>query len=411
MKLNPLLAAALIGAGTLATTAAHAAATSWDPSWAFSGFGTVGYVKTDTDQALFAVPPAALGADKDGTLGVDSRVGAQVTLKANNVFSATVQALSERNGKGNFKPAVEWAFLKAQVTPELSVRAGRIGLPLFAVSDFRKVGFSNLWLRTPLDVYGQVGFSHFDGADAIYQASVGSTTLTGQVFTGTSSAWNDGTNVHVRKQIGFNLTAEFDNGITLRVGRDQGKLTVDNSNLDQLVAILGATATQVAIPALAATGAQLDSHDKDASFTGVGVALDHENWVGSFEFTKRKTSSYVSSTTGWALTGGYRIGTFTPYVVVSKLKRDSDNVDTTTLNAVPPLAQLAAITNATLASQDVSQKTNSVGVRWDAYKNIDVKAQYDRIKPGTGAKGLFNETQPGFSGDVSVYSLAVDFVF
>ena len=96
--------------------------------------------------------------------------------------------ISQRNGNGNFKPAIEWAFVKAQVTPGLSLRAGRIGAPLFAVSDFRSIGYSNLWLRTPIDVYGQVPFSHFDGADAIYQDTIGSTTLTGQVFDGNTDS-------------------------------------------------------------------------------------------------------------------------------------------------------------------------------------------------------------------------------
>ena len=405
MKLNPLLAAALMGGGTLASTAAHADATSWDPSWAFSGFGTLGYVQTNTDEALYSGPGQALGASKDGTLGVDSKIGGQVNAKINNVFSGTVQALSERNGKGNFKPQIEWAFLKAQVTPELSVRAGRIGSPMFAVSDFRNIGYSNLWLRTPQDVYGQIGFSHFDGADAIYQASVGSTTLTGQVFYGDTNATNDGTPVHVRNQIGLNLTAEFDGGITLRVGRVQGKLSLDSSALDGLVTIL----KSVPVAGFSEAGNQFSVHDKDASFTGVGIAFDHGNWVGGVEYTKRKTSSYVSSTTGWAATGGYRVGKFTPYVVVSQIKVDSTNVDTAPLAAVP---SLAAAVDSTLAGQNVAQKTDSLGVRWDVYKNIDIKAQYDRIKVGDGAKGFFNDAKPGFGGTtVSVYSVALDFVF
>ena len=404
MKLNPLLSAALVAASSLVSTAAHADATSWDPSWAFSGFGTLGYVETNTDLGLFAGPGQPSGAGKDGTLGVDSKLGAQVNAKANNVFSGTVQVLSERNGKGNFKPAIEWGFVKAQVTPGLSVRVGRIGDPLFMVSDFRSIGYSNLWLRTPLDVYGQVAFSHFDGADAIYQDTVGSTTLTGQVFYGNTNTVADGTPIHVKHQFGLNLTAEFDNGITLRAGRAQGKLSADSASLDQLVGILATTP-------FAAVGDQLSLDNKDASFTGVGIAYDQGSWVANAEYTKRKTSSYISSTTGWEATLGYRIEKFTPYVVVSQLKRDNTNVDNTIPTSVPTLAPLAAAVDGLIANQNLAQKTDSVGVRWDAYKNLDVKLQYDRIKPAAGAPGLFNRVEPGFGGTVSVYSVAVDFVF
>jgi hypothetical protein len=404
MKLNPLLIAALAGASGLASSAAHADATSWDPSWAFSGFGTVGYVETNTDQALYAGPGQSGGASKEGTFGVDSKIGGQINAKANNVFSATVQAISERNGDGNFKPAIEWAFVKAQVTPGLSLRAGRIGAPLFAVSDFRNIGYANLWLRTPLDVYGQVAFSHFDGADAIYQDTLGSTTLTGQVFYGNTNTVSDGTPIHVKHQVGLNVTAEFDNGITLRAGHVQGKLSADSTALDQLVGILSQTP-------FAAVGNEVSVTNKDASFTGVGIAYDHDDWVGGVEYTKRKTSSYISSTTGWAATLGYRVDKFTPYAVISQLKVDSSNVNNTIPTSVPQLAPLAAAVNGLITDQIVSQKTDSVGVRWDAWKNIDVKVQYDHIKPGAGSKGLFNRVEPGFDSSVSVYSVAVDFVF
>ena len=403
MKLNTILAA-LAGACGLASSAAHADAFSWDPSWAFSGFGTVGYVQTNTDAGLYAGPGQSGGAGKDGTFGVDSKIGGQINAKANNVFSATVQVISERDGDGNFKPSVDWAFVKAQVTPGLSLRAGRIGAPLFAVSDFRNIGYSNLWLRTPVDVYGQVAFSHFDGGDAIYQDTIGSTTVTGQVYYGRTNSVSDGTPIHVKQETGVNVTVEFDDGITLRAGRVQGKLTADSASLDQLVAILSATP-------FAAVGQEVSVQSKDASFTGFGIGYDHDNWVASAEYTKRKTSSYVSSTTGWNATLGYRVGKFTPYASVSQIKVDNSNVNNTIPASVPQLAPLAAAVNGLIANQNLAQKTDSVGLRWDAYKNIDVKVQYDRIKPGAGAKGLFNRVTSPLPSSVSVYSVAVDFLF
>jgi len=404
MKLSPVQAAVAAVACNMLAANANAQATSWDPSWSFSGFGTAGYVQTNTDLGLFAGPAQPSGAGTDGTFGVDSKIGGQINAKANTVFSGTVQVLSQRDGKGNFKPSVDWAFAKAQVTPELAVRVGRIGAPLFAVSDFRNVGYSNLWVRPPLDVYGQVGFSHFDGADVIYQASVAGVALTTQALYGNTETINGGSPVHIRHQEGLNFTAEFDDGITLRVGRLQAKLSVDNAALAHLVSLIDSTP-------FAAVGNEVSATDKSASFTGVGLAIDHDNWVGSVEYTKRKTSSYVSSTTGWAATGGYRVGKFTPFAVVSKLKVDSSNVDNTIPTSVPQLAPLAAAVDGLIANQELSQKTVSAGLRWDAWKNIDIKAQYDRVTPDHD-RGLFNNVKPGFgSTAVDVYSVAVDFVF
>jgi len=404
MKITPVRRAILAGACSLGAAGLHAQALSFDPSATFSGFGTVAYTQTDTHLGLYAAPGEAGGASTDGTLGVDSKLGLQVNGKLNAVFSGTVQAISERTGAGNFKPQIDWAFAKAQVTPELALRAGRMGAPMFAVSDFRNVGYANVWVRPPIDVYGQVAFSHFDGADATWQQSVGSTTLTAQVLYGHTDYDNNGTPIHVSRQVGFNATAEFDNGITLRIGRVQGKLTADSASLTHLVDVLAATP-------YAAVGEELSAQDKDASFTGIGLAYDHDDWLASAEYTKRKLSLYAASTTGWDATLGYRVGKFTPYAVVSQLRRDSTNVDDTIPANVPQLAPLRAGVEGLIASADIAQKTDALGLRWDAYKNLDVKVQVDHITPAAGARGLFNNVQPGFGAAVNVYTVALDFVF
>ncbi len=404
MTFTPLHRAIVGGSAVLVAAGAQAQAASWDPSFAFSGFGTAAYTQTDTHDALYAAPGEASGASTDGSFGVDSKLGLQANAKANRIFSATVQAISERNGKGNFKPALDWAFVKAQFTPEFSVRAGRMGAPLFAVSDFRNIGYSNVWVRPPLDVYGQVGFSHFDGGDVTWQSTLGSATVTAQAYAGHTDYNSGGTPVHVSKQRGFNLTAELDDGITLRVGRVQGKLSADSASLAHLVAVLRTTP-------FASVGDEISAEPKDASFTGVGLGYDQGSWLGSVEYTKRKLNTYAASTMGWAATLGYRIDKFTPYGTVSRLRRDSTNVNDTIPTGVPQVAPLRAAVEGLIANSDIAQKTQALGLRWDAWKNLDVKAQVDHITPDAGARGLFNSPKPGFSGAVNVYTVAVDFVF
>ncbi|MEP6504659.1 MAG: hypothetical protein ABJD97_15075 [Betaproteobacteria bacterium] len=95
---------------------------------------------------------------------------------------------------------------------------------------------------------------------------------------------------------------------------------------------------------------------------------------------------------------------------MSKLKVDSYNVNIT-IPAAGPLLPLKMGVDGLLAGQNIAQKTGSLGLRWDAYKNVAVKAQYDHIEPD-GGPGLFNRVNPGFGNDaVSVYSVSVDFVF
>lgn len=385
-----------------------AQAQSEESAFSFSGFGTVGLAGTNTDKAHYVIPGQLRGGDKSWSGEVDSKLGLQVTGRMNPMFSATAQLLTKQNSEGNWTPELEWAFVKAQVNPALALRLGRMGAPFFAVSDFRDVGYANTWLRPPIDVYGQVPVSHFDGADALYQTSLGSTTLSAQVFAGASTAHFEGTKLKLKRIVGVNATAEFDGGVTLRVGHAQGKIHVYSDTLGALVAGLRA----VPLPAVVGVGNELAADGKDASFTGIGLAVDRGQWLANFEYTKRRTDAYVPDTTGWYGTVGLRYGKFTPYVTVSRLKVDSSNVNNVVpVGLSPQLTALKGLVDQAVEGQRTEQSSTGLGLRWDAWRNIAVKAQYDRINP-KGSGGLFTRTQPGFGQDrVNVYSLAVDFVF
>ena len=406
-RLSPV-ALALLGVVGQAQAQEPAAA---DSIFSLSGFGTVGAVGIDTNEALYVVSGQPRGASKSWSGDVDTKLGVQVNAKLNKMFSATMQVLSKQNGDGSYKPELEWAFAKAQFSPALSVRVGRMGGAFFAVSDFRDVGYANTWLRPPQDVYGQVPVSHIDGGDVNYQTNLGSATLNLQVYAGKSKAVFEGVDVSMDGMIGFSASVELDGGITLRAGYVDGKLTVDSSSLKTLVGLL----LKVPVPGAAAVGKQMDATDKKATFTGFGVTLDRDNWLAMAEYTMRRTESYVPDTDGWYATLGYRLGKFTPYVTISDLTQKSSNVDNKIPAGVPipgVAPDLKALVDGTLRSQSNQQKTNAVGVRWDAYRNVAVKGQYEQIK--TDGPGLFSSPTPAFTAGkntVNVYSVAVDFVF
>lgn len=393
-----------LGLAVLACTAAQAQGS--DSAFTFSGFATLGATGTNSSIGEYAMTGQNRGASKSWSGEVDSKLGVQLTAKANQMFSGTVQVLSKQNGDGNFNPEVEWAFAKAQVMPSLSFRLGRMGAPFFAVSDFRDVGYANTWLRPPLDVYGQVPISRFDGGDMIFQTNTGLGSLSAQLFVGKSNAVVQRTDVDFTSMKGFNGTLEMDGGLTLRVGYVRGKLTVKSASLNGLTATL----RSVPIAAVSSVGDQLDPNKKDASFAGVGLAWDQGVWLANFEYTQRRTATYVPDTNAWYLTVGHRFGKFTPYATVSQIKQQDSNVNNTIpVGASPTLNALKAGVDGVVAGQYKEQKTQAVGVRWDAYRNVAVKAQLDRITPK--GPGFFINVPSNFNNRVTVYSLSVDMVF
>ena len=46
------------------------------------------------------------------------------------------------------------------------MRVGRVGLPVFMISDYRNVGYANTMLRPPAEMYSQVPINSIDGVDA-----------------------------------------------------------------------------------------------------------------------------------------------------------------------------------------------------------------------------------------------------
>jgi hypothetical protein len=351
------IVAALIACGAM-----HGAAQAqWMPDFKFSGFGTVGAVRTNTDEANFGRDRQSYGgANTNATLDVDSNLGLQATATVNSWLSGTVQVLTvKRQTENHLTTEAEWGFVRVQPLEGLTIRGGRLATPMFLVSDSRNVGYANNWLRAPNEVYGLVSFRRMQGFDVSYQRSMGSNTLTVTALSGTSATKFATTNIKMKGVKGLTAQLETDWG-TYRVGKVEAKYDI------------AGTPTY--------------------SFTGIGMSIDRNNIFAQAEYVKRRAPkitfggvSYADSD-GWYVMAGYRLGAFLPYVMHG--------------NTTPDQVVSYNITG--------TQTTNALGLRWDAFKSAAVKFQLERADT-KGSKGV------SFSGavksPVTVASASIDFVF
>lgn len=384
------------------------------PVFQFHAFGSLALSHSSENQADFLgslLIRHGAGYTQSWSAEVDSRLGAQLAVTLTPKISAVVQVLAEQGHDGGYTPRMEWANVTYHPTTDASVRVGRIVLPTFMVSDSRKVGYANAWVRPPGEVYGLVPITSNDGVDATYRAHIGTRELTLQGIYGQSDTKiPSGGTAQAREVWGVTATAENGPG-QLRVAYEQTRLTIDVYNrLFDGFRQFG--------PEGLAIARRFDADGSVLQFVGAGGLYDPGNWFVMAELGLMRSPSAVGEHVAWYASGGYRFGALTPYVSYSAIAARSPRSDPGLTAAAYPPAQAGAVASLNAAldrllAASVVQNTISLGVRWDFRKNFDCKLQLDRSRRGAGSPGTLGNIQPGFrpGGRYEVVSLAVDFVY
>jgi hypothetical protein len=234
MTARPSYTLTCIAMLAMALSAANArAAEPAAPVLSFSGFGTVGLVHSSEQQADFIssiVKPNGAGYTHTWSADVDSLIGGQVTADFSPQLSAVVQVISEQNYDDTYRPHVEWANVKYQVTPGFSVRAGRTLLPTFLRSDTRKVAYTYPWVRPPVEVYHLVPVSNINGVDVRYHLRTGGVTNTWQANYGSAEiTLPSGGTIKGKQAWSLSYTAEY-HAATVHVAYQSARVTLDSVN-------------------------------------------------------------------------------------------------------------------------------------------------------------------------------------
>ncbi len=368
MSLNSLRIAA-----AAATLACGHTAGAEGLEYNFNGFGTLGYVTTNSDTAAFrTIARQDKGAtEHSASWEVDTRVGLQGNVKFNDTFSAVGQVLAARRD-GEFAPTIEWLYGQAKVTDWADVRVGRMVLPVFMVSDSRNVGYASHWLRAPRDVYGMYPASAFDGVQAVFRHNMADTNFTLQVSAGNSKA-------DIYTTFGTTLVG----GIVDYSQTRALNLLAEHGNWTGRLGYTVANDTDVTIvPGL------VGAKDK---FTGAGLQYDDGQLLVAGEYVMRRfshnTFNKAFDSNSYYLTTGYRFGSVMPYATVS---------------AFEPKGTF-------YAADMTTSRSVAVGVRWDALKNIALKAQVEQSKHSASNLVLSPAYDPNKA--LRTYSVALDFVF
>lgn len=382
--------------------------------FSFSGFGTLGVVHSNEHDADFTstiFKPNGAGYSHDWSPDVDSLIGAQVIANFTPRLSAMLQVISQQNYNNTYRPHVEWANMKYDLTPDASIRVGRIVLGALLYSDTHNIGYAIPWVRAPLEVYNLVPIDTNDGIDASYRWHIGNVVQSFVATYGaTTTKQTTGVDADARRQWNISDTLEY-GAATLRIAYQRANLTLDG--LDTFFGAFGRYGPQGV-----ALEAKYDPYRKPLEFIGIGAMYNPRDWFVTGEWGTSQFHSVLGETTGWYMSGGYRLAKFTPYLTYGAQKANSNRSDPgLNVSALPPYLAgpalgLNAELNAILGSIAI-QNTTSAGLRWDFMKNVDLKLQADHTRLGEGSPGLLINLQPGFQrgGTVDLFSAAIDFLW
>lgn len=383
--------------------------------FSYSGFSTAAYSQSDTNLADVAYTSQPDGIDKGGTFETDSKLGLQVTARFNEMFSATVQGVAYADLTGDWEPHLDWAYVRAQATQSLSLRAGYLRAPTFMYSDSVFIGYANVWVRPPLEVYNLSPVYQIRGVDATYRAQLGAFTVSVNPYYGDSEIETENSNIDVPHWMGLATTVNY-GSFQARVGYNRIELETD---LNQLSAL---TDPLLAAPANVCGGCANVAHDlligdSKVSTFNIGVQYDDGSHFLASEFVKANSDGgeyFVPDRHAAYLTYGYRIGNLMPYATIAGMRRETP-LSTDAIPAVGAFAPLSAGVNGVIASQGTTdQDSYSVGVRYElpsfsVVKGALVKLQFDHID--AEGRGNLNNVQPGFDGKLDMVSASFDVIF
>jgi len=375
------------------------------PAFTLRGFGTVGLTHSSESNADFVstdYQKHGAGHTRSWSAEVDSRIGVQMDAALMKNLSGVIQIVSEQQSDGSYRPRVEWANVKYDFTPDLSVRVGRFVLSPFMASDNRKVGYSYVWVHPPVEVYTMMPITHTNGAELLSRSRFGDATNNFEIGLGSGKdnlqqgpiSWKNGWSIIDTLEYG---KASF------HASYSRTRLTIHAYNpVFDAYKQFG--------PEGEAIADKYDVDGKPSSLLTLGVSYDPGKWFAMAEWSRIHSDSLLGIRHAWQMTGGLRYGKITPYLTYSRATVRSPG--TTDGLPDPQAAQLNAALNQFLFAAP-EQHTVSLGIRTEVSRNVAFKIQLDRTRVGSSSVGTLVNAQSDFTpgGTYHVINATLDFLF
>ena len=360
-------------------------------------FGTLGFVHNNNKNYIYKKE----FMQKDGSSGnIDTKTDSLLGLQASYLFDPSISFVLQGIGKYNYQDELDaildWGYLRFETQENLQFKLGRMRNPFYKNSDNRNIGYSTMMIREPVEIYGQVPFSSYNGGEFIYSGL-----LDTYFYTLQGGYGKEDVTVPIHTQ-GYNVDVRLKNLLTTNVTFGtpelQGRITYLESDI---------TATHPAIDSLFDTIRATDQYladtyeydNKKSKYLSVGLFGELDHFFFGSEYGKRKSESFFADIHGYYVMIGYTFDHLSPYMSIA-----SSTMDGITKHTNPYLNEI-------LKTQNLAQKSRTIGTKYTLNENIDFKIQYEQIAP-QGFNGSYHLNTLGENQEkLHVISVALDFVF
>ncbi|MDD4963913.1 MAG: hypothetical protein PHI11_08360 [Gallionella sp.] len=415
---------ALLAATTGTTQAAE---------FALSGYGTIGFAKSDQNVAYQRHISSAGGFRRDTVFG------AQLNTQFNNEWSATVQAklASSPTVDHALKAAVSWAFVSYRPTDDLLFRVGKLRIPFYLNSESADVGTTFANARLPIEVYGTAATTDFEGASFAKTWAINENELTLDGYWGKANApWRlyarDPNNIFAPTS----AAGEFFLPLTieskgLRLNLQQGENTFlagihyadtkhrHGQSLGSST-LIPAPCAPINLPPAAIGNYYCPAADNlfkiSSTTVNFGMSVDLGNGFRTIdEYVRRKNfgTELSPDSSSYYLMLLKEFEQWTPYLSYAKTETKNRalyqavNSATTLIPAVNSVQRMIAD-----AMVVYDQQTWAVGTSYALDHSSKIKAEWSVVKTGVGSS--FVDAQPGGQSSnkrINVMSVSYNFIF
>lgn len=406
----------------------------WDNGTTLSAaaFGTLGMVFSDSKDLQFRRDVLqSNGASKgDPDFKTDSIFAGQLMLNHKNRYHALLQVKQDKRHHNDWEDYIGMAFAGWNINSHWRLRAGRVPVDAFMVSEYRAAGVSYTWARPVTEFYGHILLDTVDGVELSYRRALGPGTLDlrsniGHFDLRVSASSTEDFDLEVNKL--WNASAHYETDHwRFRIGYLEGQVDGFHrvksermtsaelpSNIQNLITALFKYQVNVTPADITRVARQYDLAGSTIKNATIGVNFDKGPWSIQAELARTgfDRSFNLHADAGY-LSIAYQYQKFKPFVTVSAVASHMETV-AQRFPEMDPKLQLALDESFNKEVPRSSQAAVSAGVRWDFSEKWVFKTQLSHVRLDREKSSLWlvqSDKPQEIDEQVNVLSISLDFV-